>query len=165
MTIILSNEDELSEGVAIDGVEPTSALEVRQLVSDIFGSNKRFVSYGIIIRPGDTDCRDAEIERSGRVTPTYSTFISELSVKTYSICEENYSGILLDIGSHLEATLTLNSIPFRFNNVIEDSIELTFTPAENEKSGRFDSSSNTYIFDEKPANGTTILVEYQYESE
>ena len=162
VTIILSNEDELSDGKPLEGFEPTTSSEVIQAVSDAFGSDKRFISYGIIIVPGDTECRDAEIERSQRITPTYSTFIHELSIKTYSICEEDYSDTLLDIGNHLEATLTLSSIPFRFSNVVEDSIELTFTPPENAKTGSFDASSNTYIFDEKPANGTTILVEYEY---
>ena len=165
VTIILSNEDELSDGQAKGDVEPTSAPEVIQAVSDAFGSDKRFVSYGIIIKPEDTDCRDSEVNRSGRQSPTYGTFVNELSAKTYSICEEDYSDILLDISSHLEASLTLSSIPLRFDNVIESSITLTFTPAENQESGSFDAASNTYIFDEKPANGTTVLVEYQYESE
>ena len=162
VTIILSNEDELSNGQAKDGVEPTDASEVIQAVSDAFGSDKRFVSYGIIIKPEDTACRDSEESRSGRQSPTYGSFIHELSAKTYSICEEDYSNILLDIGSHLEASLTLSSIPLRFGNVIANSVKLTFTPAENEQSGSFDVSSNTYIFDEKPANGTTIKIEYKY---
>ena len=139
VTIVLSNEDELSNGQAKNGIEPTSAPEVVQAVSDAFGSNKRFVSYGIIIKPEDTDCRDAEVTRSGRQSPTYGTFIHELSAKTYSICENDYSDILLDIGSHLEASLALSNIPLRF-----------------------DAASNTYIFDEQPENGTTIKVEYQY---
>ena len=162
VTIILSNEDELSDGEPKGGVEPTSASEVIQAVSDAFGSDKRFVSYGIIIKPEDTACRDSEVSRSGRQSPAFGTFVNELSAKTYSICEEDYSDILLDIGSHLEASLTLSSIPLRFGNVIADSITLTFTPAENEQTGSFDANSNTYIFDEKPENGTTILVEYQY---
>ena len=171
VTIILSNEDELSDGqakevVLDDGttqtVEPTNASDVIQAVSDAFGSDKRFVSYGIIIKPEDTGCRDAEVERSGRESPVYGTFIAGLSAKTYSICENSYSGILSDISSHLEASLTLSSIPFRYGNVIEDSITLTFTPAENEQSGSFDADSNTYVFDEKPANETTVKVEYQY---
>ena len=162
VTIILSNEDELSDGLAKDGIEPTSAEDVRQSVSDAFGDDKRFVSYGIIIKPEDTDCRDAEIRRSGRTSATFGTFVHELSVKTYSICENDYSGILLDIGSHLEASLTLSSIPLRYGNVIASSVTLTFTPAENEQSGSFDAASNTYRFDEKPANGTTIRIEYQY---
>ena len=165
MTVILSNEDELSDGQAKDGIEPTTSSQVTQAVSDAFGSNKRFFSYGIIIKPEDTECRDAEETRSGRESPTYGTFVDELAIKTYSICEEDYSDILSDIGGHLEATLTLSSIPFRFDNVIESSITLTFTPSENAQTGSFNASSNTYVFDEKPANGTTILVEYQYENQ
>ena len=165
VTVILSNENEFSDGQAKSGIEPTTAANVTQAVSDAFGANKRFFTYGIIVKPDDTECRDAEETRSGRESPTYGTFIDELAIRTYSICEENYSGILLDIASHLEATLTLSSIPFRFDNVIESSITLTFTPAENEQTGSFDASSNTYTFDEKPANGTTIRVEYQYSTQ
>ena len=165
VTVILSNEDELSDGQPKNDINPTTSSEVTQAVSDAFGADKRFFAYGIIIKPEDTECRDAEETRSGRESPTYGTFVDELAIKTYSICEEDYSGILLDIGSHLEATLTLSSIPFRFDNVIESSITLTFTPSENAQTGSFDANSNTYVFDEKPANGTTILVEYQYENQ
>ena len=164
VTIILSNEDEFSDGQPkkkMDPPNPTTPSEVTQAVSDAFGSDKKFLSYGIIIIPGDTECLDTE-RRVGYKKSNYSTFIFELSTKTYSICEESYSGILQDIASHLEATLTLSHIPFRFSNVIEDSITLTFTPSENAQTGTFDASSNTYIFDEKIANGTTILVEYEY---
>ena len=53
VTIILSNEDELSDGQPQDGMEPTTPSEVIQAVSDAFGPNKRFFSYGIIIIPGE----------------------------------------------------------------------------------------------------------------
>ncbi len=171
VTIILSNEDELSDGQPKTGhdeegqpyeVYPTTPSEVLQAVSDAFGTDKRFVSYGIIVQEDDQECINQEINQSQTASPIYGEFIDELSAKTYDICEGDYSGILIDIGSHLEASLTLSSIPFRYNNVIEDSITLTFTPAENEQSGTFDASSNTYIFDEKPANETTITVEYEY---
>ena len=157
-TIILSNEDEFSDGKPEGGINPTTPLEIIQAISDAFGADKRLISYGIIIIPGDTGCLDVEGGSGGM----YSTFIDELSTKTYSICQRSYSGILQNISSHIEATLTLSHIPFRFSNVIESSITLTFTPPGNAQTGRFDASSNTYIFDEKPADGTTILVEYQY---
>ena len=169
VVIALSNEDEMSTGqpIEIEGgksIHPTQPSEVTDAVHSAFGLSKKFFTYGIIVQPEDTRCLELETTRSGRESPTYGTFIHQLAEgKTYNICENDYSDILTKISDSLQAILNLSEIPFRYENVIEESISLTFIPEENHQTGRFDASSNSYVFDEEPADGTRIQIEYSYQ--
>ncbi len=173
--IILSNEDELSNGLEITNAQgevttsPTQPSEVIQTVRGAFGENKNLSVYGIIVQPDDQSCMKKELERYKLIDtegePIFSTFIANLAAgrgSTYSICDDDYSETLVDISNRLEAILNLTEVNLRYENVVEESITLDFTPAENAVSGSFDEEHNKYVFDQAPASGTTINIQYSY---
>ena len=174
-TIILSNEDEFSDGQPTQGtndagetviIQPKNYQDVFNTVTGAFGSLKSFVAYGIIVKPGDEACRSSESSGSQTDTPSYSTFIHQLVLETKgqsgSICDSDYSQTLSNISSHLEAKLTLKEIELK-SSMIADSIEMTVEPEDAELD--YEMNGSTMIFNKLPAEGTTITITYNYTTE
>ena len=56
VVIVLTNEDEGSNGKAPDLVHPSTVVAAAKT---IFGLNKSFTGFGLYIKPGDTNCYNA----------------------------------------------------------------------------------------------------------
>ena len=148
--IVLSDEDELSTGPDF----ATKPQEVVQLVQNTLGLTKKFISFGIIIEPGDTNCFDQEVYGE------YGTFVSELASltngSTTSICEDDYGEGLKSIGDQVRQLV--DSIELR-DYPEKESIEIKLEP-DFETQG-FQVSGKKILLNRKPPKGTKISVRYR----
>jgi hypothetical protein len=154
--VILSDEDELSTG-------PNNATQPQQVVEHVkavWGANKALQVYGIIIESNDQQCLDLQFNQEHGDSAAYGRLISRLAYLTGgytgSICLEDYSDILADIGASVEQTL--KSIELK-NQPIENSLKVTFIPSSN--GVNYHVSGKKIIFDSNPVPGTEIIVEYK----
>ena len=172
-TIILSNENEFSNGQPVEGtnsngeavtIEPTTSQDVVNEVSKVFGSNKRFVAYGIIIQNDDPQCLADEGDGSGRESPSYGTFIENLANatkgKTGSICDADYTANLTDFGEHLEDQLTLKEFALD-HKPVEGTIQVTFDNTPINSGWVWNALNNVVKFDTPPTEGTEVCLAYQ----
>lgn len=140
-----------------DTSEP-GPLDIMESVKNNFGPSKKFVTYGIIVEP-DRNCGE----------PRVNYKVADLALRTGgitgSICEKDYSFVMASIGDHIQKELLFKDIPLKHNNVIENSIKLAFTPAQNEQNWQFDSQTNKITFNIPPIEGTTVQISYDYHSE
>lgn len=154
--VYLSDEDEKSTG----GAGATEAAEVISEFGKIWPLDKKFVAYGIVIQPGDTACLAEQRAQSSNSGGAYATKISDLALATggatYSICDDDYSLTLQDIGLNVtrySKTTTLAQTP------IAGSVRVVFTPTWNSTitvSGR-----NVTINNPAPL-GTIVEIYYNY---
>ena len=148
-TIILTNE----------GNDTTTADEVITAVEKQFGSEKRFFAYAIICA---TPCPSVNSDENG-----YTSRIKKLVAQTGGIVGDinagDYSNTLQNISQSLENNLTLIEVPLRHQNVISNSISLTFIPSSNSVGWNFEGSSNKVVFDKRPPENTRIQLSYSYQ--
>ena len=143
--------------VTDDGdTSPQSPSDIITSVQNNFGASKKFVTYGIIVEPGGENCGE----------PAENQKVAELvrltGGVTGSICEEDYSSVMANIGDHIKKELLFNDVLLKHNNVIENSISLTFSPAENETNWQYDSQTNKIVFTTSPTEDTIISISYNY---
>lgn len=122
--VYLSDEDENSTG-------PAGAMEAREVVdafTSIWPMDKKLVAYGIVIKPGDQACLDAQRAQSA-TGGYYGTKVRDLVDLTggslYSICDADYTLTLKDIGANVtrySKSVTLAQTP------IKGSVRVVFTP-------------------------------------
>jgi hypothetical protein len=147
--IVLSDEDEMSSG----GSNATKPAEVVAKADSIWGEEKRIFTYGMVVKPGDTSCYNAQ---SGQAK--YGTFVAELARITNgmvgSICETDYAPTLGLIAEH--AKKLLDYIKLRYIPVVE-TLEVSFLP---EHITDFRVDGKRVYFTNPPANGTKISVGY-----
>ena len=149
---------------------PQSPLDIIEAVEDNFGQSKKFLTYGLIIEPGDVTCIETQKAKGGwSVWASINYKVAELvrltGGITGSICEEDYSFMMANIGDHIQKELLFKDVSLEHNNVIEDSINLTFTPDQNKQSWEFDSQTNKIVFDIPPIEDTKVHISYNYRSE
>ena len=145
-------------------------LDIIEAVKNKFGLSKKFFAYGIVIEPGDSACIETQKSKGGwSVWASINYKVAELvrltGGITGSICEDDYSFMMANIGDHIQKELLFKDILLEHNNVIEDSINLTFTPDQNKQSWKFDSQTNKIVFDIPPIESTKVHISYNYGSE
>lgn len=163
--IVLSNEDELSDGVTATTAQDTGAVltptpvnSVISAVTAAFGSSKKFMYNGIIVRPGDSAClaqqRQVSVD-NGSYYGAHVTDLAELTGgSTYSICDADYAQSLKNISNRVRDLLTsfdLKKVP------ANGTVEVTLTPSASIK---FHVVGKRLTFDSPPAVGTKIDIRY-----
>ena len=151
--------------IVTDDADTTSvkSSDIITAVKSRFGQFKQFSTYGLIVEPGDVVCAGRE--------PAVNYKVEDLVQRTGgiagSICSEDYSPIMADIGTHIEGVLAYHEIMLRHTNVVEDSINLncTLSTAIACPTWEFDSEANKILFDTPPAGGVTVQISYRYQSE
>ena len=155
--LVLSDENERSNG----GRNATRPRAVINAVRQEFGRQKSFSAYGMIIRPGDERC----LRQQGLSSDKYGTFVQDLANKTDgitgSICSSDYASALRAISRRIESQLTIQSIPLN-HEPKEDSLVVNFIPQSRAVPWKIE--DNTIVFEEPPAEGTQIRVEYVYQA-
>ena len=146
-----------------DGTD-VRASDIITAVENNFGQFKQFATYGLIVEPGDIACNSRE--------PNVNYKVADLAEKTGgitgSICAEDYSSIMDDIGTHIGRVLVYHEVMLRHTNVVEDSVSLNCSLSQNAvvecPSWEFDSESNKILFDSPPEEGVTVEISYSYQS-
>lgn len=155
--IVLSDEDELSDGGAL----ATKPSEVIERFRAHFGNSKRLAVYGIVIQPGDTACRADQLKQTtGGNGAYFGTHVTELAAltggSTVSICEDDYSQSLEAISNsvrRLIGTFELNQVP------AAGTVEVVLTPSA---SIPYRVEGKKVIFDTPPPAGTRVEISYNY---
>lgn len=163
IAMILANED---EKIRLSGLTAYPS-DVIQSVKENLGDYKKFTTYGIIIQPGNEECLKSEHDRGAKAA-RYGYLIQDLALQTggttHSICDEDYSSIITQIGNHIEEKLKIRDIKLQHKNIIEDTINVDFNPSENAVSHIYNTKTNTIIFNTPPADHTVITISYDYYS-
>ena len=154
---VISDEDEMS-----DGKSGTKATQVLSAFQQEFGMAKRLAVYGIIVQPGDDDCRDEQRSQQGASGQGYfGTHVDQLSAltggKTLSICSTDYSAGLAQISHEFRSLATsyeLSQMP------VDGNVEVIFTPAQNI---RYSVQGRTLTLETPAPYGTKIEVRYNVE--
>ena len=153
--VILSDEDERSSGP----LAATQAQEVINRFSAIWPTGKKFISYGIIIQPGDAACLANQRSQFGS-NGFYGTRAQDLADltggSTVSICEPDYSATLQQIGedvTRLSRSIDLPEVP------IPGTVSIVYTPAH---TSTFSVSGNRVTIDTPAPLGTTVEIFYEY---
>ena len=152
--------------IVTDDTDTTNVTssDIITAAQDAFGQFKLFTTYGLIVKPGDTACEGRE--------PAVNYKVDDLAQKTGgitgSICAEDYSPIMTDIGAHIEKVLVHQEIMLRHTNIVEDSVRLSCSLSQSTTEcpdWNFDSGANKVLFDTPPAEGVTVQISYRYQSE
>jgi hypothetical protein len=174
--IILSDEDERSVGglntndpayaPLADYDQPQTFLNK---ATALFGSSKTVLVNSIVIKPGDTACLNQQAAQPPVYTAhygnTYKTLANLTGGQTGSICDNgagSFAAMLNNITAQIanipsSNIMTLNYIP-------NAQPTLTFTPAANAVSWTWTPGTNQITFAVRPADGTTVHAEYDFDS-
>jgi len=149
VTIVLSDEDEMSDAPS----KATRAEEVVRGVQDAFGSDKKYSNYGIVIRPGDSECL-----RKNNMGE-YATRVADLTALTGghlgSLCDDDFGPSLSKIAkSVIEKTQQLELA----NEPKEGSIEVSFIPES--QAIKYEISGKKILLLSPPSDGVEIVVKY-----
>lgn len=148
--LILSDEDERSDGQSNDALRPERLLESFR---DIWGDDKSIFVYAMVIRPGDTDCMNQQNNQGN-----YGNIIARLVELTGgllgSICEDDYSETLGQISEH--ARKLLDYVQLKYSPAA-DTVEVSFNP---EHSTPWHVVGKRLYLDNPPPKGTRITVHY-----
>ena len=155
-TIILTKGQDANEG--------TPSIGVIKSIQQYLEESQQFGIYGLITEIGDVECAEAQTQDATSFSYAVSELIGEAEGIVGSICEEDYSKFIAQVGFDIKEkfVVSLSEITLKHTNVIEDTISLTFTPAKNEQSPQFDSEENKITFDTPVSEGTDIEVSYRY---
>ncbi|MBC86482.1 MAG: hypothetical protein CL677_04820 [Bdellovibrionaceae bacterium] len=146
--IIISDEDEMSTG-------PSRAMKPRKVLAAMNGlfPEKNISVHGVIIEPGDRDCKDDQ-----GYDGSYGTHVAEFARitngVTTSICADDYAYGLSDIGQ--VARQLLNSVTLS-RKPLENSVSVSFSPFH---ATNFSVSGKKILFEIPPPAGTQITVNY-----
>jgi hypothetical protein len=164
--VVLSNEDELSDGTTATkaqdsgaALQPTTANSVTAAVASAFGASKKLMFNGIIVKPNDSACLAQQRVVSVNNGAYYGQHVAQLAQatggSTYSICDSDYGQSLKDISSRVRDLLSsfdLKGLPK------SGSVEVILTPASPNATYRIEGQH--LIFDTPPPVGTKIDVRY-----
>ena len=140
------------------------ALDIITAVQNNFGQFKPFITYGLIVEPGDVVCDRQEPDVHYKV----DDLVQKTGGITGSICATDYSPIMADIGTHIERTLAYSEVSLRHESIVEDTVSLSCSQLQNTIICPFwelDSQANKIVFDTPPAEGVTVQISYRYQSE
>lgn len=152
VAIVLSDEDEKSNG-RNNARTPSSVVST---VETTWGLTKMFSVFGIIVKPGDTNCFNIQTQNSG----TYGTFVQSLADLTNgvtgSICDSDFGPALSTIGDRVRqyaTSVALTAVP------VAGTVAVTLTPAQ--PLITWVVRGQTVRFSDTPARGTVIEVTYE----
>ncbi len=164
--VVVSDEDERSTGgrnlthnqngssgpIENDDLPTTLVANVKT----IFGREKKFSGYGIIVPTGNTACYNEAIQSF------YGTFYESLASSTGgivgSLCDTDYSATLSAIGQNIQTlinSVTLNHVP------LAGSIRVTLSPAQ--PGITFVAQGDKIVFSAPPSPGSRITVAYMWQ--
>jgi hypothetical protein len=149
VTIVLSDEDEMSDAPS----KATRAEEVVRSVKDNFGSEKKYSNYGIVIRPGDSEClrKNSMGEYATRVADLTSLTGGHLG----SLCDDDFGPALSKIAkSVIEKTQSLELA----YEPKEGSLEVSFIPSS--QAIKYEVSGKKILLLSPPEDGVEIVVKY-----
>ena len=145
-------------------ITDVTASDIITASRNTFGQLKQFTTYGLIVEPGGVMCDNRE--------PAVNYKVADLAQKTGgitgSICAEDYSPIMADIGNHIERTLAYSEVLLRHTNVVENTISLSCSLSQNVTEcpdWEFDSEANKILFDTPLEEDVTVQISYRYRSE
>ena len=153
--VILSDEDEASNGAAGSLDPANTPNDVINAFTSTFGNSKTMVVYGILIAPTDTACYEAEKLVGAKYAPIYSELVRQTSGVVGSICDGDYGPALADIGDRVLSgvrTATLTKDPDLM------TVVLNFVPAD--PSLTWTISGRVVLFNKPPVKGTKVEVVY-----
>ncbi|NQY99263.1 MAG: hypothetical protein HRT45_01180 [Bdellovibrionales bacterium] len=161
--VIITDQDETGDRED-ETTEPEEAAAVLQAE---LGGNKKVSVHGIVIEPGDRDCK-SEQKWQGWLFPEgadYATRIARMAEitegSTTSICNNN-EAMIEDLsvigettrGGALKTEFTLEHQPW------PASVNVQMVPSQNIN---FSVDGNKIVFDSAPADGSEITITYQYQ--
>ncbi|MCB0408461.1 MAG: hypothetical protein KDD34_09670 [Bdellovibrionales bacterium] len=161
VTVIVSDEDELSDGRA-------GATQPQDVVSHIqaaFNSTKKYRNYGVIIEPGDKACKHEQAcsEFLCLGGGNYGNFVSSLaqltSGHTASICSNDVTNDLKSIGDMARGGGLITEVTLQYQP-IDGSVHVTFNPAANIQ---YNVVGKIVKFNVPPVAGTEITVRYEHQ--
>ncbi len=159
--VVLSDEDEMGKRTS----QSTKPEEVLAHFKDAWGTRKNITFYGVIVKPGDSDCYKKQKDQDplswlGGGGAQYGTAVAEAVALTggtlSSICDSDYGANLTDIGNHIRELLTSVQLA---KQPVASSVVVRFTPASNAVGWKV--LGNKVVFDKAPAPSTKIEVNYQ----
>ena len=153
-------EDALLAVVIVTDDKDSTDITTSNIITSVktaFGEFKLFTVYGLTVTPDLGECID-------QGEPNVNYKVEDLIQKTGgipgNICAEDYSPIMEKIGSHIEKTLEYKEVKLRHENVLESTIEVTFS--QDSKDWEFESETNKIIFDTAPTENTVVTISYRY---
>ena len=141
-TIILTNE----------GSDLNTPQDVITAIQNQFGNEKKFFVYGII-----------DLVYQQTYLDNIKTLARQTGGSIHDIETTDYSPILQNISQSLKINLAIKEIPLRYQNVIRNTVSLTFTPSSNRVGWNFDEQSNKIVLDQHLPDNTSIQISYSYQ--
>lgn len=140
--------------------DETSPEDVVNAFRAVWGFEKQFRVYGLIIEPNDSGCLENQSNQlNGTTDAAYGIQIADLALetlgKTGSVCLDDYSESLADVGN--DARELVHSLSLE-NEPMASSVQITFEPAENAVSWNVEGA--LVQFDENLKPGTQLTIEY-----
>ena len=129
--VLISDEDEYT------GDEDYQPNELIQLIQNTWGTKKDFIFNAIIVKEGDSDCKEST---GGSPGIRYAQLSQLTNGVVSSICESDYASQLSDIGKIVRDQVT--------------EIELECQPIDRDKDGQVD--INIHLEDGSEAPGFTL---------
>jgi hypothetical protein len=153
IVLVLSDEDELSDGNDSSATRPEDVIEA---VQDAWLGTKDLTGYGIIIRPSDSACYRSQVDSGGH----YGTFVQRLARltdgETGSICDTDYGPALESIGDRVVRKTTsvqLSALPLPHTVVVQ------LIPEDSKIT--WELIGKKIQFSDLPAKGTRVIVTYE----
>jgi hypothetical protein len=160
--VILSDEDERSQGARDPAADDYAALENKDLpetlistVNQAWGGQKNLIVNAIITKPGDTACLAMNGKHEGTV---YDKLAKLTGGVVGSICATDYTPILANISGAIQnqnKTILLANTP-------TDKPVVVFVPAAAAVTVNWTPGTNVLTLDPVPAPGTVINISYSY---
>lgn len=152
-TIVLSDEDEMSDGSSV--YNPTKPSDVLATVRSAFSNEKTFSAYGIIVEPGDSAC----FSKQSSNTASYGTFVDELANltggSTGSICANDYGPALKNIGKRVRKLATSINLSYK---PVAGSVKVVFSPSQPQIT--WEVVDQKIRLSDLPPKGTKVVVTY-----
>jgi hypothetical protein len=163
--IILSNEDELSNGKTVTGLNGKKLVATKpQALIDAFQAqyhgSKKLVVHAIVIQPGDSQCLAEQRALSSVPGNAYyavstTNLVNLTGGSTFSICAPDYTQSLQTISSQVRkliSSFTLQAMP------VASSVQVSLAPAVPGLTWQVD--GNKVVFSAPPPAGTNIQITY-----
>ncbi len=151
--VVLSDEDEMSDGKNPAMTRPRAVIDA---FTAAFADTKRFMAHGIIIKPNDSTCLNAQRKDSG--VGYYGHQVNALATmtggRTYSICDADYGKHLSSISDDVRKLVSSFELKFE---PIPSSVKVSVWPATSIK---WRVEGKLVVFDSPPPAGSRVEVTY-----
>ncbi len=151
--VVLSDEDEMSDGTNPGLTRPRAVVDA---FAAAFADTKRFMAHGIIIKPNDKKCLDAQRKDSG--VGYYGKQVNALANitggRTYSICDSDYGKHLSSISNDVRKLVSSFELKFE---PVPSSVKVSLWPVQ---ALTWRVEGKLVIFSSPPAAGSRVEVTY-----